>query len=279
MKNQTVYSESSYEFYKKVKSKKTKKDLKLRLGLIDHIIEQLFEDYDNHYDDNNLQSLEPHGFVGQPKLDLEELYKYSSKTLTDLQIALTTTPTGRNVKCQYCTINAVNTFDHLVPQGFYSEFVVHPKNLFCSCSDCNSRKGAIWRNAGQRTSLNLYLDQLPNLQYLFVEIDVQNTSIGTRFFLNNTGNIDVNLFQILNDHYTKLGLFKRFSENANDVITSFLLSAEPAFSMGTPEAAKAFILSSLEKEKVAFGFNYWETLLKIELLRHPEFLRLLQELV
>lgn len=279
MKNQVVYSENSYEFYKKVKSKKTNKDLKDRLTLLDETIEELFNKYDNHFENNNLQALEPHGFVGQDKIDLEELYKYSSKTLTELQVAMTTTPTGRNVYCQYCTINAVNTFDHLVPQGAYSEFVVHPKNLFCSCGDCNSRKGAIWRKDGQRTTLNLYLDELPEKQYLFVELDVHNKNVGTRFFLFNADNINARLFKLLEDHYTKLGLFTRFSVCADMVITSFLRSCKPAFALGNADNAKKFILQSLEEEKKAFGYNFWETILKIELLVHPEFLRLMHELV
>lgn len=278
MKNQVVYQGNAFEFYKKVKSKKHDKDLKGRLGLIEDTIKQLFDNYDNHFENNNLQLLEPHVFTPRAKEDLEALYSYSSKTLTDLRIALTTTPSGRNVKCQYCTISAINTFDHLVPQGAYAEFNVHPKNLFCSCGDCNPRKGAIWRKDGQRTTLNLYLDQLPQDQYLFVKLDVQDNSIGTQFYLYNAGNIDDSLFKLLEEHYKRLDLFRRFSESADTVITSFIHSSKPTFEIGTPDNAKTFILKHLQNEKKAFGHNYWETILKIELLEHPDFLRLMEEM-
>jgi len=275
MKNLVPYTGNSFQFYKAVKAKKRDFGLKQRLTDIEDDLEQLFVDYDQHFVANTLHLLEPHGYTGQQKTDLDELYTYSSATLTKLRTSLTTTPTGRVVKCQNCTINDISTFDHLVPQGIYTEFTVHPKNLLCCCGDCNPRKGANWRANGRRTTLNLYLDQLPNVQYLFVNLTISPDSISTEFYLENVGNVDAGLFALLDNHYDKLNLFQRFSDSADTVITSFKTVFMPVLNYMNFNNARLFILETLVEEQLAFGFNYWQTILKMALINHPDFHMLL----
>ena len=124
------------------------------------------------------------------------------------------------MKCQSCTINDGSTFDHIVPQGEFAEFIVHPKNLINQCGDCNPRKNASWRISGKRTTLNLYLDQLPDVQYLFVTADVGNLAIETNFYLENQHGIDPDLFELISKPYQRLDLFRRFSDAADSVISS-----------------------------------------------------------
>lgn len=69
--------------------------------------------------------------------------------------------------CQYCTLNSVNTLDHIIPKENYPEYAVHPKNLFPACSQCNSKKSNKWLdNNNNFEFINLYSHDLPNLQYL-----------------------------------------------------------------------------------------------------------------
>lgn len=158
MKNSKKFEGNAFDFYKKVCSKKHSQELKNRLLAMDEDIGALYNSYDHHFNNNSLEQMVSNGYSNQEKEDLEELYDYGCATLQSLKDELTTTENGRVVKCQNCTINDVNTFDHIVPQNEFTEFIIHPKNLFCSCGDCNSRKGKIWRKDGNRTTLNLYLD-------------------------------------------------------------------------------------------------------------------------
>lgn len=272
MKNLNAYDEDSFAFYESVRAKKRSAALVARLTTLDANLRLLFANYDQSFQRNNLQSLAAHGYRGQEKEDLGELYDYDSATLKKLKDKLTTTPSGRLVKCQYCTINSVSTFDHFVPQGEFPEFIVHPKNLLCCCGDCNPRKGTQWRNVGQRTLLNLYLDTLPAVQYLFVTVDISFNSMETEFFLDNRNGIDNGLFQLLTDHYTKLNLFKRFSDEVDTVISTFRDVIEPFRANHTLQETKDFVIETIRREQAAYGHNYWQSVLKLQLINDDDFL-------
>lgn len=272
MKNIDSFNGNSISFYYKVCSKKQDPGLVARLMDLDIDINELYSIYDNKFKDNSLEEILAKGYEGQPQTDLSSLYDYRSATMQELRRVLTTTSSNRAVKCQNCTINDVNSFDHLLPVSEFAEFSVHPKNLICSCTDCNSRKGSIWRNNGKRTILNLYLDILPDAQYLFVVTDIGNKSIETDFYLNNRNGINPDVFDLITEHYKRLNLAERFSESADTVITSLKNILEPIRDCLSLEDSRKVILESIIKEKRAFGFNHWQSILKQELVTNDDFM-------
>jgi len=273
MKNSKHFDGDAFAFYKQVCSKKQDAGLVARLLGMDAQINELFDAYDQHFTTNTLEAMNAYGYIDSQKADLKELYDYDSATLQKLKNELTTTNSGRVVKCQNCTINDVNTFDHLVPQGDFTEFIVHPRNLLCCCSDCNSRRSNQWKSPnGQRTTLNLYLDILPTVQYLFVTADVGNTAIETHFYLNNQNGIDATLYTLIENHYLRLNLFKRFNDGADTVISSLRSIMEPLRNFHDLAETKQILLESIRKEQIAFGTNYWQVVLKLELLNSDDFM-------
>lgn len=272
MKNSSAFNGDAFTFFKRVCKKKKDQNLKNRLLVLDPNLKVLYDQYDQHFVANSLQLMNPHGYIDPDAADLKQLYKYDSATLAQLRTYLTTSPFGRIVKCQNCTINDVNTFDHLVPQTEFVEFNVHPKNLFCSCGECNGHKGSIWRNGTIRTSLNLYLDQLPSEQYLFVNADVSNTTIDVEFRLENVNGIDPQIFSLIEEHYRRLELCRRFRESSDTPITSLKASLEPMKVLHNPALAKSIALESVRLESLAYGRNFWQSILKHELLNSDDFM-------
>lgn len=272
MKNSEFFDGDPFTFYKEVCAKKQTPALLARLLAMDADIQGLFDIYDQHFGANTLQQMTAKGYIDPEKASLTELYNYDSLVLRTLKNKLTTSATGRIVKCQNCTINDVNTFDHVVPQGEFAEFIVHPKNLLCSCGDCNSRKSNVWRQAGHRTTLNLYLDTLPNVQYLFVTADVGNAAIETTFYLDNRNGVDIDFFALLQSHYTKLNLFQRFADGADTVISSLRNIMEPLRGFHDVAQTRQIVLESVLKDQIAFGPNYWQSVLKLELLNSDDFM-------
>jgi hypothetical protein len=273
MKNSRAYSGDAFRFYKSVCSSKQDAAMNTRLLGMDANIRNLYAEYDRHFNANSLELLDANGYINQERLDLGSLYDYSSAKLTALRNELTTTPTGRVIKCQNCTINDISTFDHMLPQGEFVEFNVHPRNLMCCCADCNPRRSNIWRSGGRRTTLNLYLDTLPDVQYLFVVADVGNSAIETTFRLRNVNDaIDVELFSLLQAHYQCLHLYERFSAGADTVITSLKATLEPLREFTDLPTARALALQFVAKERIAFGTNYWQSILKMELLNSDDFM-------
>ncbi|MET4082959.1 hypothetical protein ABIB40_002926 [Pedobacter sp. UYP30] len=276
MINVDSYNKNAFEFYKKVCQKKRNPDVdpnyKNRLLELDVNIGQFFDNYDLAFSGNLLENLNPYGYVNPNADDLCKLYKYSSATLQKLKTIVTTTKNGRKVQCQNCTMNEVNSLDHLLPKEKFPEFAVNPKNLFPCCSKCNSYKGDLWRDNGVRTSLNLYIDSLPHVQYLFVNVEIGNSYMETDFFLDNKNGINEKLYELISSHYNNLHLLERFSEAADDVITSFKHIVESARDKLTLLETRHLSKSIIEKEKTAFGSNYWQSILKLALIDNDDFL-------
>jgi hypothetical protein len=272
MKNVNAFEGDAFSFYKTVCSKKQDVALVARLAAMDADIQALYNTYDHHFQGNMLETLDPNGYNHGPKADLVALYDYGSATMTALRNQLNTTPHGRVVKCQSCTINSGSTFDHIVPQGEFAEFIVHPRNLIGQCADCNPRKNANWRLGGKRTTLNLYLDALPQVQYLFVTADVGNDAIETEFYLDNRNGVNADLFELISNHYQRLDLFRRFSDEADSVITSLRNIMDPLKLLGDVAQSKAIVLESITREQNAFGHNYWQSILKLELINSEDFM-------
>jgi 5-methylcytosine-specific restriction endonuclease McrA len=272
MRNCKVFDGDSFAFFKEVRDKKQDDLLIARLKQIDKEIFDCFKWYDDNFNADTLETATARVCTNQEENDLGDLYRYESAVLSKLKIYLTTTPSGRLVKCQNCTINDVNTFDHLLPQSEFSEFTVHPKNLICSCGECNGRKGSTWRRNGARTSLNLYLDILPDEQYLYVTNDVGNLSVETNFYLQCPANMDPVLFAKIESHYTKLKLLRRFSDGADSVISSLKATIEPLRRRHTLQEVQEIVAEMLDKERIAFGYNFWQTILKYELIFNDDFM-------
>jgi hypothetical protein len=280
MRNLKPYDGNSFEFHKNIIDRKrnTKEDAtyKLRISALNGNVEDQYTLYDTHFGNDTLQNLTQFGYTGQEKNDLLALYSYKSKLLQDLKTKLTTTETNRIINaCQNCTINEINSFDHFVPKDEFAEFSVNPKNLFPSCTMCNGYKAVAWRESGQRVFLNLYLDALPQEQYLFVDLDISGDDIKTNFRVANPNNIEPQLFRIIQNHYAKLRLCKRFTDNNDEVITALKNDVESHLDNLSVEVIQQTVIKRNQKNMLAFGHNYWKSILELALINSVAFWKII----
>lgn len=277
MKNLNSYKNDSFEFHKNAIAKKklTKSDSKIRSRLtsLNTQIETLHKSYKENFDKNSLESIKAHGYDNQEKEDLLSLYSYKSKIVQIFKEGITTTATNRIINtCQNCTIGEVSSFDHILPKEEFSEFSINPLNLFPSCSVCNSAKGKYWIENGKRLYLNLYLDNLPDTQYLFVNVDFVDGAFTTEFYLDNKNGIDSTLFALIERHYTRLRLFKRFSENNDLVIPILQNKIRPYIGKLKFQDIIDTTIEQTQLNRNLYGFNYWQSILEIELMSNQSFI-------
>lgn len=275
MNNYKHFTGDTFDFYKKVFHRKRDKMAKGILAPVSGEIETLYKSYDDNFDKNSLAVLVKKDFADDVCIHLNDLYKYSAKSFVDLRTELTTTKSGRMVVCQYCTLSKVNTFDHFVPKGEFAEFSVHPKNLLCCCSECNSKKNNKWRDKGKVLFLNLYKDILPAEQYLFVTITNVKT-IEAEFYLENKSGIDADLFKRIENHYEGLQLFERFRESSDAVISSFLSDLRAFDEFPLTDKSIEIVTKQIHSEQAAKGINYWESILKLALLDCEDFMDMIK---
>lgn len=277
MKNIASYPGDPFAFHEKVVESKRNSssdtNYKQRIVSLNSVISRQFSALDRCCNMNLLHTLQNYSFPDQEKADLISLYSFKMKIFQELKLLLTTDDLNRVVNtCQNCTISEINSFDHYVPKNEFPEFIVNPKNLFPSCTVCNSFKNALWLENGKRKFLNLYLDTLPSLQYLFVEIFPENNSFNFNFFLENRFGIDPDLFALINSHYENLKLTKRFKENSGLIASELSNSIRCFQSVMDTNEIKNCILNSCRGEKLIYGFNYWKSILKEALIQTPIFI-------
>jgi 5-methylcytosine-specific restriction endonuclease McrA len=215
-----AYEEESFPFYEDVVKSKQKKELKQSLASILDEQRTCFETYDTAFRRNDLETIEAAQYSNNQKANLKDLYSFRAKKMQQLKTFLKSHPTYRenilNI-CQNCTINEADGLDHILAETEYPEYSVHPKNLFPCCTTCNRKKSTNYVDEnGSRLFLNLYLDQLPRSQYLYVEFG--DNWLPT-FRLVQPNNVSDDLFRIIDSHYRRLDLLNRFRDCSNEIIS------------------------------------------------------------
>ncbi|HIF9135786.1 TPA: hypothetical protein ACX6QO_000244 [Photobacterium damselae] len=251
------YQEDAYSFYGDVVSSKrntTKKPrLKDELEVIGDTQLNCFNVYDENFQINSLINIMPEGYSEINKENLKGLYSYRNKKIQSLKNSLTVHPLYRNSIlniCQNCTINEVDTMDHILGQTAFPEFSIHPKNLFPCCSACNKKKSDNYVDEeGNQLFLNLYLDDLPQSQYLHVEF---SDNWVPNFFLEKNDDISDELFKLIENHYARLDLLNRFRDSSNEIINT-LKSTIKTFN--TEDIKKKIAELCLDLE-VSLGHNH-----------------------
>jgi hypothetical protein len=277
MKNIPQYSDDPFEFHKNVISskKKTQNDpeLKIRLNSYNSQIESLFETYKEKLMQNKLEELIEQGYTNEKKASLLKLYNFKARCFQELKVSLTTRP-GNIIDniCQNCTISEVNSFDHILPKDDFCEFVVNPLNLFPCCTKCNGHKSTTWVVDGDRKFLNLYSDQLPEQQYLFVAIRIEGESLNINYSVSNSNNIAPNLFNIIDSHYDKLKLCQRFKDNSDLVVSELEVTINQFKASLQLDIIKNTIIDECREHQRISGHNYWKSLLKLALLNNDGYM-------
>jgi hypothetical protein len=226
----------------------------------EHIIASRYDDYKLKFDKNDLFSINAYGFGGEDKKYLLKLYSSQRKSIIDLKKELTTNEFNERINtCPNCTIESVASLDHYIPKDEFPEFSVNPTNLIPCCATCNSKKKEKWKGDKNLLFINLYSDVIPEKQYLFVDI-VSKTLF--KFELKNINNINLDLFKVIESHYSKLDLLQRFKENSDEVISEFdrLISSFQDEFIDQKTLVKVIknYYSKIEDNK---GVNYWKVVL------------------
>lgn len=277
MRNIKSYAKDSFSFHEEVINRKNNKkndlDYKSRLNRLNTNIKTNFDEYKERFESNTLEELIATGYNGTNQKDLQSLYSYRSRLLQKLKVELTTDDNNRiNNTCQNCTIGEINSFDHYLPQLEFSEYIVNPLNLIPSCTKCNSYKGSIWRVEGKRIFLNLYIDELPDVQYLYANISVTGHDIDVSYYLDPTNINDNEQFELLKYHYNKLNLFNRFKYNSDTIIseldTVFLVYSKKL----SIDEIKETIIEECQESYKLYGLNYWKLVLKLALISDLEYI-------
>jgi len=270
------YNESSFSFYKDVVSSKrntvNKPRLKEELETISNNQSSYFDVYDDAFSSNSLSTIAAVSYNDNNKANLNGLYSYRSKKIQELKNLLTIHPLHTesilNI-CQNCTINEADTMDHVLAQTEFPEFAVHPKNLFPCCGFCNKKKSDKYVDEeGNQLFLNLFLDDLPQSQYLHVDF---GDNWLPRFYLEQPTDVPDKVFNLIESHYERLNLLTRFSDSSNKIISSLKSTIRMFRGIDISDIVNRMEEYCLEQE-VFLGYNHREIILYRALGSSEEFI-------
>ena len=266
MHNITPYSENAFDLYKEAVDRKDDGESKNRLVAAEKTVEALYKEFDEHFPDNSLRLI-PSDRIKKPlRDDLFDMYSYEAaivkKVKKWLQEHNSVTVYG---VCQHCGIVPFDTMDHILPHQRYAEYSVHARNLIPCCTDCNRRKN-------EREILNLYVDVLPDVEYLFMDVKANGDTIDLSFRLDNSqGFVQPDLFRRIAAHYAKLELFDRMKTLATTRISEFLTQIKRTYAKYGKQEVIDEINEDVEDLRRAYGYNYWKIAFQKGLVNSPVF--------
>lgn len=274
------YEEDSMVFHDSVVSHKhehpTDPGYKKRIQGLRTISENRFKVYDEKFVNDKLEEIEESEDAHRHKADFQSLYKYNVDPFASLNIELSKDENGRKYPyCPLCDMEGTSSFDHILPQSKFPEFSDHPLNLIRSCQKCNGKKSSNWKENNKRRYIDLYIDEIPNIQFLFasVEIDAGGSSLAAAFTVENRNDIEPDLFRKINNHFVDLEICDRYDEGACEVISSLQDDVVNNLNLGvSKEDIKEVILSKCIREQKRHGVNYWRAILKKECAENDEIL-------
>ena len=260
--------EDSFSEYKAaVNRKNDDSNEKKELLSIEKQMEDCYINYKQHFDSNNLEILKSTR-VGQLHKDsLLGLYSSDAAIVKHFRMRyFAQNPQTYNYLCPYCTLSEANTTEHILPKEKYPEYAVDTLNLIPACSGCNSKKGdsVIDAVSGKKLTINFYTDTLPQEQYLYVDFEVSSNNIKAIYHLENHDNkINVEMFSLIERHFSKFDLLNRFNFKAIQEITE-LRNLYVVEDFSNEAEYNAFVAKQIRKIKMDMphlGYNHWKVIL------------------
>lgn len=253
---------------------------KQRLVALKTAIDGNYRHYSEKFENDDLSNINDSPYTANDKDYLISTYLTRSKSLSALKASIKASQDNHlQGTCQYCGINTPKTFDHFLPKDEYPEYAVLALNLLPCCGECNQKKGAYWKEAGQRKIINFYRDNLPHERFLFAHASQINNVTTLRFYIDNRNNINVHLYSIIESHFERLGLLSRYTDESNDEISN-IVDAIASYGLN-PDAIhiKAGINSNADRLGTRLGVNHWGVALHNALAECDDFISQLSALV
>ena len=262
------YSEDAFTLYKDAVERKTGHG-KDGLKRMEEKVKSAYDSYNSAFGQKHVHTLLPSDLFSEEEKELlEGMFDSDNKIVRTIRewIDANNNRTYLN-RCPYCTLNAANTTEHILPKSVYEEFAVHALNLIPCCSECNSKKGDNFKDrSGNPLFLNFYYDILPEKQYLFVDLSFDGKGVvNFNYRLDNVNHIDVRLFNLICRHYEKLDLLTRFKTKAISEYPEIESSLRAFWPNGNIDAFMSNLKMKALLDAKSYGYNYWKVVLYLAL--------------
>lgn len=232
-----------------------------------NIRNRVVSDYESYLNDfATISQIGPSTFNPDESSDLRNCYQIQTAARDKLLSKIVDWQTDQfKDTCPYCLLLNRTTYDHYIPEGKYPVYSVLAKNLLPCCHTCNSKKNEYWRENRVRAILHFYNDLIPQTQFLFGTLAFNQNNIPVvSFNLQQTQGISNDLFTIIQKHFERLDLNKRYTMSINLVVSDIKVDVTTNRSVfGNSVTAQSITDCILIKSnclKQHYGINYWKSI-------------------
>ena len=253
MHNLSAYNGDAFSLYKDAVERKAEGDSRNRLEAAEATVRSFYEEYNAHFSLNTLRSIPSRRVQSPLYKDLYNMYSFDAEIVKRIKAWLkeNNSVTVYGI-CQQCGIVPFDTMDHILPHTIYPEYAVHARNLIPCCTDCNRRKN-------NEEILNLYIDVLPEVEYLVMDVTANGDTIDLSFKLDNShGYVPTALFNKIANHYSRLDLYERMKLVAITKLPVFIAQIKKTYERQGKQCVISDVNEELNDLRRTYGFNYWE---------------------
>lgn len=263
-----------FEVYKDAVARKKAGDVKDELLNIEPAMQQCYDNYKTHFHANNLEYILPAQVGQEHKEVLIDMYNSKSSLIKNFRKRFfeINRQTYNNL-CPYCVVGEATTTEHILPKDIFPEFAINVLNLIPCCSQCNSLKGEeILNTNNDKLILNLYTDILPKVQFLFIDI-TYNHNLNFNYRLSNVNNINNQLYNLIERHFTKLGLISRYKFKAIQLFAEIknMYIAQHFSNVAEFDIFAQNQLNAHNMNIRYYGINHWKMVLEHACASSPTF--------
>lgn len=225
--------------------------------------------YEKAFNNDQFEKLSSSTLFQNNKAALISMYSYDDSELQKYKKEIMSNNNFQDEDCPICQIDTISSFDHFLPKEDFPEYSINIHNLIPSCSICNNlkRKSSFVNN--KRFFINIYLDKIPSdKRFVYLKYDNNNFPI---FYIDNLDNMDSDLYERLNNTFTKLNILKRYNNKMYKEIQKLNYIFNKMKFLPKTRIQK-IIKKRLNENKLYYGDTHWKTLLYKELINYENLL-------
>ena len=180
-------------------------------------LKDLHDDYDAKFKYDDLQNVSKSSLSSNELSRYGALYKADRNAIQELKFSVLKSDEGiYDDTCPICGVGPANTIDHVVPEGDYPEYCIHPRNLIPLCSDCNGPKRTVFKtDTNERAFWNNYLDVSPDKQFLFCDVAMVGNMPRGNFHIDNRNGIDNRVYSLIKRTFERMHVLERYNSSSS----------------------------------------------------------------
>lgn len=169
--------------------------------------------------------------------------------------------------CPVCGIDPPVELDHYLAKSEFGPLSLYAWNLVPLCEACNGNKLA--QDSGK--FVHAYFDLLPDVQFLQVEVSIENGGLITEYSIDSDAALPAPLFAKLKFQMEALSLNDRFQKDVNTYLVAHTTALHLSDKLDGGQGVRYFLSKQASVETHAFYRNHWRPVLLSALANNDVF--------